>query len=224
MTSSPSDGSQTALPRLDCFVYLTNIESSVTWKQLKSVFDVLEEPVRSLYIFDGKTERKDGIIEFDDPSVAQLAVDELNGIKVGGAHVGMRPAKIDDQGVPHSLKKAMGVLAPQANAFTATGAQATGQGKGGTSPIVQPPPNRVLFVSNIPFDMGDAEKIKALFTPFGYVEKVRLGQSEDGTFRGFGTVFMRTVAQAAAAQQALCQTDMGGRKLLVIFDKFGDSK
>ena len=46
-------------------------------------------------------------------------------------------------------------------------------------------PNRVLFVSNIPFEKRDVQTIKTLFTPYGFVEKVRLGISEDGYFRGF---------------------------------------
>lgn len=227
MTSDPAN-----IPALDCFVYLSNIDSSVTWKQLKALMDIVEEPIKSLYIFDGwKSERKEGIVEFVYPSGASLALEELNGSKLGCCHIGLRPARIDDHGVPHSLKRAMGVEAPLlVRPESKTVLEEPKQDKssapvaaGGSKAIIQGAPNRVLFISNIPFEKGTVETVKELFTPFGYVEKVRLGQTDDGTFRGFANVVMQTVAQAIAAQKALCEMEFGGRKLLVIFDKYGDS-
>ena len=72
--------------------------------------------------------------------------------------------------------------------------------------------------------MGNVDTVKELLKPFGYVERVRLGLLEDGTFRGFATVYMQSVEQATAAQKALCGMDFHGRKLLVIFNKYGETR
>lgn len=71
-----------------------------------------------------------------------------------------------------------------------------------------------LFVGNLPFDATE-EAIRALFTPFGTIDKIALITDRDtGQPRGFGFVEMAS-SDAARAMQALNGTDFGGRALKV---------
>ena len=256
MTASAVD--KTSVQRMDCLVYLCNICESVNYKQLKDLIDTLDLPFKTLYIFDGVRSpdgRQLGMVEFLQPSAAVLALEELNGSRLGSCHLGMRPAKPHDLGVPHAVKKSYGIVAgsvpmsksrisdsnaaDSASPVSALSVEQTGgpsffsKAPGsmitttvmpGGKTIFQPLPNRVLFVTNIPFDKGDADLIKSLFTPYGDVERVRLSLTDDGEFRGFATVYMKNVTQASLAQKGVCGSDFCGRQLLVIFDKFNENR
>jgi cold-inducible RNA-binding protein len=70
-----------------------------------------------------------------------------------------------------------------------------------------------IFVGNLDFGATE-ESIRALFEPFGAVERVSLVTDRDtGRSRGFGFVEMTDAAAADRAIAALNGTNVGGRAL-----------
>jgi RNA recognition motif-containing protein len=71
-----------------------------------------------------------------------------------------------------------------------------------------------LYVGNLPFTASE-DAVRALFAPYGTVEKVSLINDRDtGRPRGFGFVEMSS-ADASRAMQALNGKDFDGRPLKV---------
>ena len=70
-----------------------------------------------------------------------------------------------------------------------------------------------IFVGNLDFSATESS-IRALFEPYGNVERVNLVTDRDtGRSRGFAFVEMTDAAEADRAIAALNGTDLGGRAL-----------
>jgi RNA recognition motif-containing protein len=179
---------------VSCCVFLTNIDTSVSVEEVKSLFG---DSLLNLWSFESEgVERREAVVELESGDAVSSILCEINGIKMGGSHIGMRRAKLEDLEMCFPLKKSFN----------------------------QPAPHKVLYVGNIPFEMSNSDVLMELFSKYGTVEKIRMSISEEGYFRGFANVTMKTIAQAIAAQRGLLEHELAGRKLLVLFDKYGDSK
>jgi len=74
---------------------------------------------------------------------------------------------------------------------------------------------RKLYVGNLPFQVGEAE-LHDLFGRLGAVESINIVTDQmTGRPRGFAFVEMGSDEEAQAAIQALHDTELGGRKLMV---------
>ncbi len=72
-----------------------------------------------------------------------------------------------------------------------------------------------LYVGNLPYNMGD-EELRVLFDAHGQVESARVITDRDtGRSRGFGFVEMPNDGEARKAIEALAETEVGGRRLVV---------
>ena len=84
---------------------------------------------------------------------------------------------------------------------------------------IELPPNSKLMIRNIPFE-ATKKDIKDLFNAFGVVKTVRLPKSTLHS-RGFGFVEMLTVKDAQNAKEALSNTHLYGRHLVI---EYADDK
>lgn len=73
-----------------------------------------------------------------------------------------------------------------------------------------------LYVGNLPYDVTQAE-LEALFVTngFGAPSRLHMPASPDGRARGFGFVTLATAEVAQRAVQALHQSELKGRRLIV---------
>ncbi|KAF4564618.1 hypothetical protein EYR40_010785 [Pleurotus pulmonarius] len=85
------------------------------------------------------------------------------------------------------------------------------------------PPNRTLFVGNLPFHV-QWQDLKDLFRLSGPVLRADVALAADGRSRGFGTVVFRTEEEAERARRSFDGYDFNGRTLKVHFDKFSQSQ
>ncbi|KAL0959867.1 hypothetical protein HGRIS_011539 [Hohenbuehelia grisea] len=81
------------------------------------------------------------------------------------------------------------------------------------------PPNRTLFVGNLPFHV-QWQDLKDLFRIVGPVVRADVALAADGRSRGFGTVVLRSEEDAERARLAYDGHEFNGRTLKVHFDKF----
>jgi RNA recognition motif-containing protein len=72
-----------------------------------------------------------------------------------------------------------------------------------------------IYVGNLPYSTGDDE-LKELFEPHGQVESSKvITDRETGRSRGFGFIEMENSEEAKKAIEALNQSELGGRTLVV---------
>jgi RNA recognition motif-containing protein len=75
--------------------------------------------------------------------------------------------------------------------------------------------NQKLYVGNLPWSINN-DGLKELFAQFGEVtEAVIISDRMTGRSKGFGFVTFATEEQAQAAQQAMHEKDLEGRKIIV---------
>ncbi|KAJ8516753.1 hypothetical protein ONZ45_g5968 [Pleurotus djamor] len=99
-------------------------------------------------------------------------------------------------------------------------------GMGGIASLVggtNNPPNRTLFVGNLPFHV-QWQDLKDLFRLSGPVLRADVALASDGRSRGFGTVVFRSEEEAERARRYFDGYDFSGRTLKVHFDKFSQSQ
>jgi RNA recognition motif-containing protein len=72
-----------------------------------------------------------------------------------------------------------------------------------------------LFVGSLPWSVNDAE-LKSLFEPFGNVQSAKvITDKQTRRSKGFGFVEFETEAEASAAINALNDSEVKGRKIVV---------
>lgn len=78
--------------------------------------------------------------------------------------------------------------------------------------------NSKLSVKNLAFQASKKD-IEELFKEFGSIKTIRLPKKMDGTHRGFAFIEYDSIEDASLAKQALSNTHLYGRKLIVDFEK-----
>ncbi len=72
-----------------------------------------------------------------------------------------------------------------------------------------------LFIGSLPWSVNDAE-LKSLFEPYGNVQSAKvITDKQTRRSKGFGFVEYETEAEASAAINALNETEVKGRKIVV---------
>lgn len=72
-----------------------------------------------------------------------------------------------------------------------------------------------LFIGSLPWSVSDAE-LKSLFEPYGNVQSAKvITDKQTRRSKGFGFVEFETEAEASAAINALNDTEIKGRKIVV---------
>lgn len=72
-----------------------------------------------------------------------------------------------------------------------------------------------LFIGSLPWSVNDAE-LKSLFEPYGNVQSAKvITDKQTRRSKGFGFVEFETEAEASAAINALNETEIKGRKIVV---------
>ncbi len=72
-----------------------------------------------------------------------------------------------------------------------------------------------LFIGSLPWSVNDAE-LKTLFEPYGNVQSAKvITDKQTRRSKGFGFVEYETEAEASAAINALNDTEVKGRKIVV---------
>jgi multiple RNA-binding domain-containing protein 1 len=78
-----------------------------------------------------------------------------------------------------------------------------------------------LIVRNLAFQATEGE-LKALFSSFGAVKRVRIPKKMGGVHRGFGFIDFSTVQEASAAMAALTSAHLYGRHLVIEYARDED--
>jgi len=128
----------------------------------------------------------------------------------GPSHLGMHPI---GPGGAYQLFPG-GPMGPPGGPMGMMGPQRAVTGQG--SPF---PPNRHLFVGNLPFNC-QWQELKDLFRGAGAVARADIAQGPDGRSRGFGNVVFQNAIDAERAVHMFNGYDYHGRALKVHLDKF----
>jgi multiple RNA-binding domain-containing protein 1 len=146
-----------------------------------------------------------GFVEFASAKAAQAAMAKLQGVALDG----------------HALKLAVSRAAPGRAATSRGGggdADAGGDRKGKKGSGLS---DTKIIVRNVAFE-ATKKDLKTLFAPFGQLKSLRQPRKFDGQHRGFAFVEMTTKAEAKAAYEALSQTHLYGRHLVLEWAKEGE--
>lgn len=134
-----------------------------------------------------------------------------NSMMGGPPHPGMHPM---GPGGPYQLfPGGPGLMGPPGG-LGMMGPQRTASGQGNPYP-----PNRHLFVGNLPFNC-QWQELKDLFRGAGAVARADIAQGPDGRSRGFGNVVFQNAIDAERAVHMFNGYDYHGRALKVHLDKF----
>lgn len=98
----------------------------------------------------------------------------------------------------------------------------TGDGKGNKAKLVPKGAAAMkLIVRNLAFQATEGE-LKALFSSFGAVKRVRIPKKMGGVHRGFAFIDFSTIPEASAAMAALTNAHLYGRHLVIEYARDDD--
>jgi|GEM_PF-67719 len=180
-------------------LFVGNIDREVTNEELQQLFSQHGIVERANIVTDRATGQSKGFgfVTFSSDEEAQSAIQALNGHPMNGRKLTVNAARGKDAG-------------------GGGGGRGFGGGGGGGGDRVQAPPGvRELFVGSLPFQFS-SEDLKALFDAYGVVLKAKVMTDRDtGRSKGFGFVQMSSNEENQAAIQALNNSDVKGRAIVV---------
>ena len=187
-------------------LFVAGLPDSVSEEVLKQIFEATGGKVISVSLpKDRMTGRPRGFgfVTLSTPQEAQAARDALDGSLQGGRSISVRPFQAEPprrgEGGPMS-----------------GGPRSAGPGgpprSGGPAP-----PDRTLYVGNLPYDctVQEVETLIHAVVGEGQVQRVHLPMDQDGRKRGFGFVTMASSESAKTASEQLKSADLRGRRLVV---------
>jgi len=142
-----------------------------------------------------------GFVTLSTPQEAEAARSALDGSLQGGRSISVRPFQAEPP------RKGEG--GPLSSGPRSTGPRSSGP--------QQAPPDRTLYVGNLPYDCSQPE-VETLINGVvgeGQVVRVHLPMDPDGRKRGFGFVTMASSESAKTAAEQLKSADLRGRRLIV---------
>ncbi|KAL1601329.1 Multiple RNA-binding domain-containing protein 1 [Nothophoma quercina] len=174
-------------------LYVRNLNFSTTTERLTETFEPLSG-FRSARV-KTKVDPKRGVlsmgfgfVEFDSPDAAAAALRTLNGHDLEG----------------HKLQ----IKASHKGADAAEERRKEDAAKKAAS--------TKILIKNLPFEASKKE-VRALFTPYGQLRSVRVPKKFDSSSRGFGFAEFTTKRDAVNAMNALKNTHLLGRRLVLAF-------
>ena len=141
-----------------------------------------------------------GFAEFKSNEAAEIALRRLNGSVLDG----------------HSL-----LMKPSEKRISKGSTNTSAGDKGKVKIAVRGAATMKLIVRNLAFQATEGE-LKALFSSFGAVKKVRIPKKMGGVHRGFGFIDFSTVQEASAAMVALTSSHLYGRHLVIEYARDED--
>lgn len=189
-------------------LFVAGLPDSVSEEVLKQIFEATGGKVVSVSLpKDRMTGRPRGFgfVTMSTPQEAQAARDALDGSMQGGRSISVRPFQAEPP------RKGEGT-GPMSSGPRSSGPRSVGGGPGGP-----PPPDRTLYVGNLPYDCSQPE-VEALVNGVageGSVVRVHLPMDPDGRKRGFGFVTMASSETAKTAAEQLKTAELRGRRLIV---------
>ncbi|KAF2268298.1 RNA-binding domain-containing protein [Lojkania enalia] len=174
-------------------LYIRNLNFSTTTEQLKETFSPLSG-FRSARV-KTKVDPKRGVlsmgygfVEFDNAEMATAALRAMDGYNLEGHKLQI---KNSHKGVDAAEERRKEDAAKKA---------------AGTK----------IIIKNLPFE-SSRKDIRALFAPYGQLRSVRVPKKFDSSSRGFGFAEFTTKREAANAMDALHNTHLLGRRLVLAF-------
>lgn len=141
-----------------------------------------------------------GFAEFKSNEAAEIALRKLNGSVLDG----------------HSL-----LVKPSEKRISKGSTNVSAGDKGKAKTAAKGAATMKLIVRNLAFQATEGE-LKALFSSFGAVKKVRIPKKMGGVHRGFGFIDFSTVQEASAAMAALTSSHLYGRHLVIEYARDED--
>jgi RNA recognition motif-containing protein len=192
-------------------LFVAGLPDSISEEVLKQIFEATGGSVINVSLPKDRATgrpRGFGFVTLSTPAEAQSARDALDGSMQGGKSISVRPFQAE----PPRRDGVGAGPGPRTGGFGASrGAGPGGAGGGGAAP-----PDRTLYVGNLPYDCTQQE-VEVLINGVadGQVVRVHLPTDPDGRKRGFGFVTMASAETAKSASEALRTADIRGRKLVV---------
>ena len=141
-----------------------------------------------------------GFAEFKSNEAAESALKRLNGSVLDG----------------HSLQ-----VKPSEKRISKGTTNNSSGDKGKAKMVAKGAATMKLIVRNLAFQATEGE-LKALFSSFGAVKRVRIPKKMGGAHRGFGFIDFSTVQEASAAMAALTSAHLYGRHLVIEYARDED--
>jgi len=172
---------------LMCRVYVGSISFELKEDTIKQAFAPFG-PIKTINMsWDAQTQKHKGFafVEYDLPEAAQLALDQMNGVMIGGRNIKV--------GRPSNMPQAAPII----------------------ESIMQDSKtyNRI-YVSSIHPDLTE-EDIKSVFDAFGTVKSCKLPPSTSGKHRGYGFIDYEAEQAVVDAISSMNLFDLGGQFLRV---------
>lgn len=214
-------------------VFVGNLAWRTSWQDLKDRFRESGNVVYSNVMKDEEGRSKGwGIVEYETPEEALVAIQTLNGADMGGRRILVREDREDRDIKGDGANGAPAPRAPRperaerpaggrgAGGRGAGGPPAGGRGRGRGAPEQAGESSGLqIVVQGIPWAYTWQE-VKDMFADIGDVERAEVAIGRDGRSRGFATV---RFTNAEAAQSGIAKwhdQELEGRRLLVFLDKF----
>lgn len=207
-------------------VFVGNLAWRTSWQDLKDKFREAGNVVYSNVMKDEEGRSKGwGIVEYETPEEALLAIQTLNGSEMGGRRILVREDREDRDIKGEGAAANGGVAAPRPPRPAGRGPPPAG-GRGAGRGRGRGPPEQAgessglqIVVQGIPWAYTWRE-LKDMFVEIGNIERADVATGYDGRSRGFGTVRFLGPESAQAAVARFHQTELEGRTLAVFIDRF----
>lgn len=176
-------------------VWVGNLSWDTSWQTLKD-FMRSAGNVEFVKIYKDYQGRSKGsaIVEFSDPSEAEIAIEELHDEELDGRQIIVREDYEFNSGPPSRPRRRGGRRDYGGNGFS-------------------------VYVGNIPWDW-EWQELKDLAKVYGDVEYVDVPETRDGKSKGFGIVKFANASDGKAAIEELNGTTQDGRVITLREDDF----
>jgi multiple RNA-binding domain-containing protein 1 len=206
-------------------LFVKNLNFDTTEDTLQRAFEAIG-PVRSVTITKRKNTKttgrdKDkaflsmgyGFVEYVTAEAAQSAMRKLQNVEVDSHRLNL---KLSQRSASSSSSGATQSTQPTDAATSATGKRKVSETM--AVPAGSKAPSSKILVKNLAFEAGPKD-LRQLFGTFGQIKSVRMPKKFDGAHRGFGFVDFVTKNEALQAFQALANTHLYGRHLVLDWAK-----
>ncbi|XKL63393.1 hypothetical protein PGB90_005757 [Kerria lacca] len=212
-------------------VYVSNIPYEYRWQDLKDLFrnEVGEVSYVELFMDENDKPRGCGIVEFEKPESAQLAVEKMHRYDLKGRKLVVKEdvnVERDKQGRPLGFGgRSVNSGTANRNQWLDNNSSANKWGNTyGLSPQfleslnINGPLISKVFVANLDYKV-DEKKLREVFKLAGRVVSIDLLTDKDGKSRGFGTVEFEHPVEAVQAISMLHNQLLYDRRINVRMDK-----
>ena len=175
-------------------VYVSNLAWSVSWQDLKDFFRKAGVVVYASVMQDNGRSKGRGVVEFETPEEAALAIETLNDVEFEG-----RPISVREDREENTRRQSRNEPRDEVRPASSLG--------------------RRVFVSNLAWSTS-WQDLKDYFRQVGKVAYASVMTEDDtGRSKGCGIVEFETSDEANKAIQTMHDTELDGRKIIVREDR-----